>query len=287
MKYKFLRFPEGKAKAVTFSYDDSCRTDIKLAETADKYGIKVTFNVNSSRISQNIGDWTLTKEEIKKYYLDKGHEVALHTANHLANGLQSTADGIKDVLDCRTGLESALGIIVRGMAYPDSGITNFKNGLCYEDVKNYLTALGITYSRSLGGDNNDFYLPSDWHNWIPTAHHDNPELFNYIEQFLNIDCNNGYQSRLMSRLFYLWGHSFEFDNNNNWDRLEEICQKLGDKEDIWYATNGEIYDYVTAFNSLIFSADSSIVHNPTATTVWFMYGQTLYSVAPNETKKIQ
>ena len=27
MRYRFLRYPEGKAKAVTFSYDDGCRAE--------------------------------------------------------------------------------------------------------------------------------------------------------------------------------------------------------------------------------------------------------------------
>ena len=283
MRYKFIRFPEGKAKAVTLSYDDGCRADIRFSETITRYGLKATFNIPSHRISDKEGGWDLTKEEIKKHFLDKGHEIAIHTAHHLANGLQNTADGIKEVLDCRLRLEQEFGIIVRGMAYPDSGIRRFRNGMGYDDVKRYLTDLNIAYSRTLGGDNNGFYLPNDWHAWMPTAHHNNPKIFEFIDEFLAIDCNKGYQSTLDARLFYIWGHSFEFDNNNNWDRLDEICEKLSGKDDIWYATNGEIYDYVSAFNSLIFSADNSIVHNPGAKTVWFNYGNTLYTIKSGET----
>ena len=32
MKYMFLRFPNGKAKAVTLSYDDGCQQDIKFSK---------------------------------------------------------------------------------------------------------------------------------------------------------------------------------------------------------------------------------------------------------------
>ena len=287
MKYKFIRFPEGKSKAVTLSYDDGCRADIRLSETISKYGIKATFNIPSHRIAEKEGGWDLTKEEIRKHFLDKGHEIAIHTAHHLANGLQNTADGIKEVLDCRAKLEKDFGIIVRGMAYPDSGIRRFRNGMDYSDVKRYLTDLNIAYARTLGGDNDGFYLPNDWHAWMPTAHHNNSNIFEYIDKFLNINCNKGYQSDLDARLFYLWGHSFEFDNHNNWDRLDEICEKLSGKDDIWYATNGEIYDYVTAYNSLIFSADNSIVHNPSAKTVWFIYGNTPYTIKSGETIKLQ
>ena len=41
MKYDFLRFPEGKCKAVTFSYDDGTKADIQLANILTKYGFMV------------------------------------------------------------------------------------------------------------------------------------------------------------------------------------------------------------------------------------------------------
>lgn len=36
MKYNFLRYPGGKTKAVTFSYDDGAAADMRLAETFTK-----------------------------------------------------------------------------------------------------------------------------------------------------------------------------------------------------------------------------------------------------------
>jgi hypothetical protein len=65
----------------------------------------------------------------------------------------------------------------------------------------------------------------------------------------------------MSRLFYIWGHSFEFDRNDNWQHLEDICGVLANKEDIWYATNIEIYEYVKAYDALVYSADGKRVYN--------------------------
>ena len=42
-----MRFPGGKPKALTLSYDDGVEQDVKLIEIAEKYGIKGTFNINS------------------------------------------------------------------------------------------------------------------------------------------------------------------------------------------------------------------------------------------------
>ena len=168
------------------------------------------------------------------------------------------------------------------MAYPDSGITRFENGADYADIKHYLKDLGIVYSRTLGGDNDSFALPTDWHAWMPTAHHTNPELFGYIDKFLN-EPMSSYDASQTPGLFYLWGHSFEFENNKNWDLLDRICKELSGKPDIWYATNIEIYDYVSAYDSLIFSADGSRVYNPSLITVWFSADDKLYSVKSGET----
>ena len=81
----------------------------------------------------------------------------------------------------------------------------------------------------------------------------------------------------------MWGHSYEFDRDNNWELLEELCGILGGHEDIWYATNMEIWEYVNAYNSLVFSADSTIVYNPTLYKIWFNVDGTDYAVEPGQT----
>ena len=282
MRYRFLRFPGGLSKAVTLSYDDGCKDDIRFSETICAHGLKCTFNINSGFIAEKEGDWHLTREQIKKYLIDTGNEIAVHGKYHRALGKVTPVDGIRDVLECRTELENDFGMIIRGMAYPDSGITRFENGAEYGNIKQYLTDLGIVYSRTLGGDNDSFALPTDWYAWMPTAHHTNPELFGYIDKFLN-EPMSSYDASQTPRLFYLWGHSFEFENNKNWDLLDKICSALSNKPDVWYATNIEIYDYVSAYRSLVFSADGSTVYNPTLLTVWFTEDGKLFSVKSGET----
>ena len=83
MRYRFLRFPEGKLKAVTFSYDDGCRADIQLAEIFNKYGIKGTFNINYGQMDidqTGLAHPRLRKDQVKDLY--QGHEIATHTMTH-------------------------------------------------------------------------------------------------------------------------------------------------------------------------------------------------------------
>lgn len=286
MRYCFVRFPDGKAKALTLSYDDGFIPDRKLIEMLNRYNIKTTLNISSGFMEQQRGQgWHLTAEELGKLAESGGHEIAVHGAHHIAPCKASAVNGIADILDCRRDLERALGKIIRGMAYPDTGIRETTD-IRKEEIKKYLKSLGIVYSRTLGKDNDSFALPEDWLEWVPTAHHNNPLLMTYLDKFLETDPQKNYIAKQNSLLFYLWGHSFEYENDKNWDLLEEFCKKAGNRDDIWYATNIEIYDYVEAFRSLQFSVDSDLIYNPTLYTVWFTMDSELFSIKPGETLKI-
>ena len=280
MRSVFMRYPDGKAKAVTFSYDDGVMQDKRLAGVFDKYGMKATFNFNC----EYMRDDNFTKEEIKDIFLSKGHEIAIHGANHRPTGNLRPIEGITDILDCRLELEEKCDSIIRGMAYPDTGIKLMGNFGNYDMVKKYLTELDIAYSRSLGGDNNSFMLPSDFHDWVPSAHHTNPHIMEYIDEFLALDISvKMYHARRTPRLLYIWGHSYEFDRDNNWDHIEKICSKLANNDEIWYATNIEIYDYVQGYKNLRYSADGHKIYKPNLFTVWIDADSKLYSIEPGET----
>ena len=279
----FMRYPGGKAKAVTFSYDDGNPQDKRLAEIFDKYGIKGTFNF----VCEADVRFNFTKEEIKDIFLSKGHEIAVHGAFHRANGNLRPIEGIRDVLDCRLELEQRCDRIIRGMAYPDTGISLMGNFTTYEKIKNYLVELDIAYARALGKDNDTFMLPEDFHAWMPTAHHKKPELPALIDKFLKLDTStNVYHARRVPRLLYIWGHSSEFDRDDTWELIEGICRELGNNDEIWYATNIEIYDYVEAYKRLVYSANGRKVYNPTLITIWLDYNGELYTVKPGETIEI-
>ena len=84
-----LRFPEGKAKAVTLSYDDGAPSDLRFSDVITKAGLKCTFNLSANG--------KVTDEQYKEYMLDRGHEIATHGARHRANCMQRPIEGIKDV----------------------------------------------------------------------------------------------------------------------------------------------------------------------------------------------
>ena len=284
MQYHHLRFPEGKAKAVTLSYDDGSRHDMRFLETIEKYGLKCTFNLVGNNVAND--SRTMTNEYIKENILGKGHEVATHGYFHRAQDLIRPIEGIKEVYDSRLALEKEFGMIIRGMAYPDRGINSVEHPEVYSRIRSYLSELDIAYCRTCGWDNDSFALPDDFLCWRPTTHHDNPGIFELIEKFMTMDIDNMYRASKGPRLFYLWGHSFEFEGKGNWDRLEKICAALSGDEKVWYATNMEICEYVCAYRSLSYSADGTMIYNPTLIKIWFEVDGTPYSIAPGETLKL-
>lgn len=242
-------FPEGKAKALTMSYDDGKIQDERLVEIFDKYGIKGTFNLNYGLIERD--DSRIAKDRVKELY--KNHEVATHCLIHPTIARCPLVEVAREILEDRKGLESLTGGLVRGHAYP--------NGSYSEEIKQLLRQLGIAYGRVVGS-RADYELPKDPLEWHPTCHHTDPELMKKAEYFVN------FQKKQYLKLMYVWGHSYEFDGANNWEVIEEFCKYAGGREDIWYATNIGIIDYMDAAKNLKFSGDNEMVYNPSAISVW-------------------
>ena len=248
----YFRFPGFLSKACTLSYDDGVRDDVKLIEIMRKYGLKGTFNLNSVGLQSGAAN-KLTPDEIKALYGDDT-EIALHGYQHLSLAKVPAPLAVRDVVADRDFLESTFGKVIRGMAYA--------NGSVDDSVVNILALAGVAYSRTTLATES-FAIPEEWLRLNPTCHHNHPRLFELVDEFLNAEDRNYFWSK-KPRLFYLWGHSYEFPRDNNWNRIEEFGKKMAERNDVWHATNMEIYKYVEAFNRLVFSADGAYVENPSA-----------------------
>ena len=171
MRYRFMQFPGGKMKAVTLSYDDGVKQDLRFIEVINRYGLKCTFNINSGFILEAESERYLTAEDVRKHMLGNGHEIAVHGKYHRAPGVQRPIDGIQDVLNCRLELEKEYGIIVRGMAYPDSGINRFQNGAEYSEIRSYLKYMSLLPNLDGTFDHVKYFGVSSF-NFVDSIHND-------------------------------------------------------------------------------------------------------------------
>ncbi|MDR1687505.1 MAG: polysaccharide deacetylase family protein [Clostridiales bacterium] len=239
-------FPGGKKKAITLSYDDGFKPDVKLVEMLNKYDLKGTFHLNGGLLGT---DGRLCADEIIPLF--KGHEISAHALTHQSLTVCPREKLIDEIMKDREILERLTGKIIRGMSYPYGSVNDF--------VVEMIKSLGMEYSRTVHSTKY-FHLPDDFLRWNATCHH-NESLHELTDIFL--DDKNIYSSRL----FYIWGHSFEFERDGNWDMMEEFCKKVSGREDVWFATNIEICDYLNAYRSLRFSADLKMVLNKSAMNV--------------------
>lgn len=261
MRYTFMRFPNFRRKAVTLSYDDGKVYDRKLIEIMDKHGLKGTFNINGGLFPNETGGIRLTKEEAYELYANSPHEVAVHGFEHLSLGEIDQAMATREVMKDRELLEETFGRVIKGMAYP--------NGSVDDNVVETLKNCGICYSRTTVSTE-AFAVPEDWLRMPATCHHNNPRLMELAKAFVEAGESRNVWAR-NPMLFYLWGHSYEFNDNDNWHVIEDFAKYIGGREEIWYATNGEIYEYVQAFKSLQFSANGTYIRNPSAIDVYLYY----------------
>lgn len=255
-------FPGGKFKALTLSYDDGRIEDRRLVSLFNEYGLKATFNLNSGLMH---GDDHIGMDEAASLY--KGHEVACHTVTHPTLARSPLAIVSKQILEDREALESAVHYPVRGMAYP--------NGSHSMQIRSTLPGLGIEYARVVG-NSGAFGLPEDPYQWQATCHH-NVRLMEHAEAFI------GFRKSQYLYLMYVWGHSYEFSMQNTWDLIENFCRLVGKRDDIWYATNIEIIDYINACDRLKFTMDSKTVYNPSATSVWLSVGGIIKEIPGGQT----
>jgi len=229
------------------SYDDGKKADRPLVEIFNRYGIKGTFHLNSGLFHDSD---RIQPDEVHNLY--KGHEVAVHSLTHPTLERCSSEHMIEQILEDRKNLERLVGYPVRGMSYP--------NGSHNSLLRSLLPHLGIRYSRIVG-DSMNFNLADDWFQWKATCHH-NVELLSLTDQFLSLKKSQNIY------LMYVWGHSYEFDRDNNWHLIEKFAKVAGNQEEIWYASNIEIVDYTEVLNRLQFSADSRFVYNPSVASAW-------------------
>ncbi len=270
----YMKLKDGKSKVLTLSYDDGVVQDIKLIGIMDKYGLKGTFNINTGTYLAEESErdsyyGRLKLSEAVKLYKNSHHEIAVHSLTHPFLEKLSGAEIINEIIEDRRNIERDYETIARGMAYPF--------GTYSENVMEILKNCGICYSRTVKSTRR-FSFPENWLELNPTCHHNDSKLMELTKQF--VETNPRFQQNW---LFYLWGHSYEFDDNDNWNVIEEFARLAGGREDIWYATNIEIYDYIKAYENLQVSIDKKIIHNPSATDVWIFENGETFVVKGGET----
>lgn len=222
----------GKKKAVTFSFDDGVTQDIRLVEILNKYGLKGTFNLNSGLLGLpnrlehlKVNHTKIKASEVKTVYA--GHEVAVHSLTHPTLVGLDEETIIRQVEEDRKALEELCGYPIVGMAYPNGPNDDRVAAIIANNSP-------IKYSRTTTSTHSFKVQKENLLRYNPTVSYIEDCLEELVDKFLASESEE-------DQLLYIWGHSYEMDAKLiSWEKFEEICQKLANRDDIFYGTNKEV-----------------------------------------------
>ena len=153
-------------------------------------------------------------------------EVAVHSLFH-PDLRQESDDSVRlNIETDRLILEKLVGYPIIGMAYP-GGVFDDR---VVDIIKN---KTAIKYSRTIQNTYN-FDRQDDLLRFNPTVHSmDFDNLSKLIDKFIEMKPEE-------DQILFIWGHAYELDFEDTWDRFEEIIKKLAHRDDIFYGTNKEV-----------------------------------------------
>ena len=263
-------YPYGFKKAITLSYDDGIEQDRRMISLLNEYGLKATFNVSSGLLDET-SHWQtdgvvvarLKSRDLKAVY--EHHEVACHGVTHPNICELSSEQKVYQIVQDKQTLEALLGYSIKGMAYPF--------GCVDDEMIEIMKHAGLLYGR-LASSSQTFELPTNPYHLVPTCHHDDTNIFELISHYKTLRPET-------LTLFYLWGHSYEFDVNQNWSHLREICLKLNEIEDSWRCTTGEWFTYMNAIKQIEINKEQKQILNHSTETIWITYQKEVYRLSPH------
>lgn len=231
-------------KAFTMSYDDGVFQDRRLVHLMNKYGIKGTFNINSGLLQKaepNQG-WTTARpmrfnrsrvpsvrmiaDDLPELY--SGHEAAIHGVNHIRLNEATKEETEAELVNDRKALSEVFGYEIEGGAFAYCQTNEY--------VPDILKQAGIKYCRG-GGKTENFNPCEDMYYYVPTCHHADEKLFDLAKEFIELKADK-------PQIFYVWGHSYELDYEEEmWERIEDFFKLISGHSDILYGTNIEVFKY--------------------------------------------
>jgi peptidoglycan/xylan/chitin deacetylase (PgdA/CDA1 family) len=224
---------------VTTSWDDGHRLDTRLAALLKTYGIKGTFYV-----CPQDREWKqkelLHPEELRAIAHD--FEIGGHTITHPHLTRIPLAQASDEIVQSKRYLEDVLQRDITAFCYP--------YGHYDSQVKRLVQQHGYTLARTtrryaFDVPHDPFEMATSFHTY---AHYsDLPMIFRFSQyslaqmktywdwEYLAIalferTCQQG-------GLFHLWGHSWELERTNGWQKLERVLAYIATKPHVIHQTN--------------------------------------------------
>jgi len=232
---------------VTTSWDDGHPLDLRLAELLAKHGLPATFYVPLSNQRPS-----MSPAEIRS--LASQFEIGGHTLTHCDLNRLSLTASQSEITGCRSEIEQITGRPCRSFCFPMGRFRRVHLAQVRRagfSIARTVETMSLGWPRSVDGL---LLLPTSvqayatsWaarlRNGVKRLRADNllrAVLFHRSDWEATAELLLE-QIEHQGGVFHLWGHSWEIEESQDWDRLELLMSKLGQMRDrANYATNAEV-----------------------------------------------
>mgnify|MGYP002520546836 FL=1 len=229
-------------KFLVMSLDDGVTQDERVISVFRKYALTATFNLNSGRLGEReeipvpaydgkpLRHDKVSARQVQNGLYD-GFETACHGFTHAFLPSLDKSGVEKEIGDDYDELFRLTGTQPCGIAY--AGPTPNYNETVIRTLKK---GNRLMYGRTID-ETHGFSMPDDFYRWNPTCQFRGDELLPRAEEFFDFVPDKG------DALFFVWGHSYEFDLGLEcWDKLEYFCKEISARKDITCLTCKEFYE---------------------------------------------
>ncbi len=233
---------------ITTSWDDGHLLDFKLASLLQKYNLPATFYVPKSNPERTV----MSAAQIK--ILAKDFEIGGHGLNHASLNSTDRVFLKNEINGSYNWLSNLLGASPQCFCFPGGKFNHIASDIVlksgYQLARTtelfstelthptFETATTLqAYPHSNQNYTRHLLKRRKWKvffNWMRTGSEKN--LVKLTQQFLdNISMHGG--------CFHLWGHSWEIEKYNQWNRVEELFKLMQQRSGFSYIANKGLIKY--------------------------------------------
>jgi peptidoglycan/xylan/chitin deacetylase (PgdA/CDA1 family) len=233
---------------VTTSWDDGHELDTKMAALLADHGCPGTFYV-SPRSREILPERRISNSALQE--LSGRFEVGCHTLTHPHLTRLSPSDAAREITDGKNAIEDVLGQTVSSFCYPYGaygpthvemvraagfrvGRTSrrFSVAAASDPLQMSTTTHAARYKRDLGRAALRIASPRQairmWRDWDVLA-------LNAFEE-----------AYACGGVIHIWGHSWEVEENGDWQRLSRLLSELAARDDVTMLTNGQLGEHMAS-----------------------------------------
>lgn len=237
----------GEASYVTISVDDGHPLDVRTAELLSQYGLAATFYAPARNPERRV----LTPPQLRE--IAQHFEIGSHTLNHLPLTTVTGERAWLEIYEGKAWLQDALGKPVTSFCYPRGKYT--RRIIEMVERAGFVGARTCAFNRTDLPDNPfRFGVSTQAHNHgrgIQMRHALLERNFQGAMNFMRVyhaetRWENHFRMALdeveaKGGVAHLTMHSWEIDENGDWEKFEEALKMVAQRPKLTRVTNGELY----------------------------------------------